>query len=151
MRQPANRLAPAVRKLWWITGSLPWLVATAAGVVVALVIEEVPLGAVLAVSGVWLVVVIVLPVYMYRRWRYEIRETDLFVARGAIFYRVTLVPFDRIQYVHTNHGPLDRALGLAQVEVFTAAGQAVQIPGLDEEEAESLREELSRVAGTTSV
>jgi membrane protein YdbS with pleckstrin-like domain len=38
-----------------------------------------------------------------------------------------------------------------QLVVYTAAGRAARIPGLDPSEADSLREELATVAGTQSV
>ena len=91
------------------------------------------------------------PHLRYRRWRYEIRERDLFLSRGSLFFVLTLIPFDRIQYVETHQGPLDLAFGLMQLVVYTAAGRAARIPGLAPEEAGSLREELSKVAGTQSV
>lgn len=93
----------------------------------------------------------VLPYLRYRRWRYEIRERDLFLSHGSLFFVLTLIPFDRIQYVETHQGPLDLAFGLMQLVVYTAAGRAARIPGLAPEEAGSLREELSKVAGTQSV
>ena len=92
-----------------------------------------------------------LPYLRYRRWRYEIRERDLFLSHGSLFFVLTLIPFDRIQYVETHQGPLDLAFGLMQLVVYTAAGKAARIPGLAPEEAGSLREELSKVAGTQSV
>lgn len=92
-----------------------------------------------------------IPYLRYRRWRYEIRERDLFLSHGSLFFVLTLIPFDRIQYVETHQGPLDLAFGLMQLVVYTAAGRAARIPGLAPEEAGSLREELSKVAGTQSV
>lgn len=94
---------------------------------------------------------VAIPFLRYRRWRYEIRERDLFLSRGSLFFVLTLIPFDRIQYVETHQGPLDLAFGLMQLVVYTAAGRAARIPGLGPDEAASLREELSRVAGTGSV
>jgi uncharacterized protein len=94
---------------------------------------------------------VTVPYLRYRRWRYEIRERDLFLARGSLFFVLTLIPFDRIQYVETHQGPLDLAFGLMQLVVYTAAGRAARIPGLDPAEAGSLREELAKVAGTQSV
>ena len=98
-----------------------------------------------------IVLAAVLPYLRYRRWRYQIRERDLFLSHGSLFFVLTLIPFDRIQYVETHQGPLDLAFGLMQLVVYTAAGRAARIPGLAPEEAGSLREELSKVAGTQSV
>lgn len=94
---------------------------------------------------------VAVPYLRYRGWRYEIRERDLFLSRGSLFFVLTLIPFDRIQYVETHQGPLDLAFGLMQLVVYTAAGRAARIPGLDPTDAGSLREELAKVAGTQSV
>ena len=135
-----------------------WRTIWVAVVVVAglLLLPSVTAGALdglvlLAAFGPAVVLAIVVPDLRYRRWRYEIRERDLFLARGSLFRVLTLIPFDRIQYVETHQGPLDLAFGLMQVVVYTAAGRAARIPGLSPRQAEDLREELSRVAGTEGV
>lgn len=150
MELPQRRLSPSVRRMWWTIALTLYVVLVVISVVVTQLVEMVPwyLPLILALAFVPAVVV---PHVAYRRWRYEIRDRDLYTAKGAIRHRRILIPFDRIQWVETTHGPLDRFFGLAQVTVYTAAGKAVQIPGLVEQEAEKLREDLSRVAGTISV
>ena len=136
--------------MWWTT----WAVLVAIGAAVASpVVGRSPAATATYVVGVLAAIVLtaVLPYLRYRRWRYEIRERDLFLSRGSLFFVLTLIPFDRIQYVETHQGPLDLAFGLMQLVVYTAAGRAARIPGLAPEEAGSLREELSKVAGTESV
>lgn len=136
--------------MWWTIAAG---IAIAASIAGALIVSEAELPPALSVAAAafllgtaWLI-----PWFRYRRWRYEIRERDLFLSHGALFFVLTLVPFDRIQYVETHQGPLDLAFGLMQLAVYTAAGKAARIPGLSPQEAEALREELSRVAGTQSV
>lgn len=150
MREPAGWLDSAVRRMWWTIGAIVTSLVTVAAVVTVVWVDVPPAVAALLVAAVGLPA-LALPPFMYRRWRYEIRERDLYLSRGAIFYKRVLVPFDRIQFVETQHGPLDRAFGLAQVVVYTAGGKAATVPGLREDEAEGLREELSRVAGTETV
>ncbi len=136
--------------MWWTL----WGAIVLVGALVASpTIVELPAGgAILAVGFVLAVVgAATVPYLRYRRWRYEIRERDLFLSHGSLFYVLTLIPFDRIQYVETHQGPLDLAFRLMQLVVYTAAGRAARIPGLDPDEAEALREELSKVAGTESV
>ena len=136
--------------MWWTIAAG---IAILAAIVAAIVMSRTELppalsvaAAAIIVSAAWL-----MPWFRYRRWRYEIRERDVFLSHGALFFVLTLVPFDRIQYVETHQGPLDLAFGLMQLAVYTAAGRAARIPGLSPREAEALREELSRVAGTHSV
>jgi membrane protein YdbS with pleckstrin-like domain len=146
--RPANRLDRRVLTMWWtVAGALLAVAALAAFPVIP---EGWGPGYALAVAAAAALAVAV-PFLRYRRWRYEIRERDLFLSRGSLFFVLTLIPFDRIQYVETHQGPLDLAFGLMQLIVYTAAGRAARIPGLAPGEAASLREELSRVAGTGSV
>jgi membrane protein YdbS with pleckstrin-like domain len=149
-RLPARPLDRRVLAMWrtiWIAVAvvlgLVLLSGSAAG--------GIPPVVAVVVALVAFALAIAIPALRYRRWRYEIRTRDLFLARGSLFHVLTLVPFDRIQYVETNQGPLDLAFGLMQLVVYTAAGRAARIPGLSPGEAEALREELSRVAGTEGV
>ncbi|HVL81814.1 MAG TPA: PH domain-containing protein [Actinomycetota bacterium] len=151
MRLPAKRLDPRLRLVWWTVGAACAAVSAAAAVALARLVPGIPPIATGSVAALVTVLAAVLPPVIWRRWRYEIRERDLFVSRGYLFAVHKLVPFDRIQYVENRQGPLDRVFGLTKLVVYTAAGRSAQIPGLDVAEAEELREELSRVAGTFSV
>jgi hypothetical protein len=136
--------------MWWTVWGAIVLVGA---LVAAPTIVGLPAGGAMFAAGFVLAVIgaATVPYLRYRRWRYEIRERDLFLSHGSWFYVLTLIPFDRIQYVETHQGPLDLAFRLMQLVVYTAAGKAARIPGLDPDEAEALREELSKVAGTESV
>lgn len=148
--RPANRLDRRVRTKWWTESAVVALIAT-----VALWVASVPTRSSPALPAVvtplLVAVAVVGPHLSYRRWRYEVRERDLFLSKGFLFFRTTLIPFDRIQYVENHQGPVDRIFGLTQLAAYTAGGRAGRIPGLDIPEAERVREELSRVAGTISV
>ncbi|HEX2054389.1 MAG TPA: PH domain-containing protein [Actinomycetota bacterium] len=143
-------LNPAVRRMWQALGMLFVLPPLLAGLIAGSRMDlAVPVLAAFALA--LLVPTVAVPRLAYRRWRYAIRQADLFTSKGAIWHVETLVPFDRIQFVESRQGPLDRVFNLTQVVVYTAAGKAATIPGLDQATAESLREELSKVAGTASV
>lgn len=150
MREPSKRLDPRIRTVWRASGLLQAALASTAAFAASSVLDGL-LPAAAAVSVLLVVAAVVVPHLMYRRWRYEIRERDVHIARGFLFSRHTLIPFDRIQYVENRQGPLDRLLGLTQIVVYTAAGPSGRIPGLALAEAEAMREELAKVAGTTSV
>jgi uncharacterized protein len=83
----------------------------------------------------------------YRFLRLEVTPLGLYVQRGWITRSWTIVPHTRIQAVETTSGPLERALGLATVEVRTASAAAARIPGLDEGRIARLREDLAAMAG----
>ena len=93
------------------------------------------------------------PALTWERLRYAVREHDLLVEQGVLFRQRVSVPLRRIQHVGTRQGPLERALGLARLTVYTAAGVAADawIEGLSQEVAESLRDQLARRSGDDGV
>jgi membrane protein YdbS with pleckstrin-like domain len=79
-----------------------------------------------------------------RNWGYAEREDDLLVRHGLMFRQIVVVPYGRMQYVDVQAGPLDRAFGIAKVQLHTAsAGTDAVIPGLPPEEAARLRDRLA--------
>lgn len=150
MQEPSNRLSSKVLGLWTLVALLAAIFVIVALAVITFVFE-LPLWLPVVVGVAVVVAGIVVPPLRYRRWRYEIRSDDLYFSRGALLLVRTVVPFDRIQYVESRQGPLDRAFGLHQLNVYTGAGRAGTIPGLEETEAQALRDELSKVAGAVSL
>ncbi|MGH2752052.1 MAG: PH domain-containing protein [Actinomycetota bacterium] len=150
MQEPSNHLSPRVLRLWMFVALLAAIVVLGA-LAVFTVVFELPLWFPPAAGVAIVAAGIVVPPLRYRHWRYEIRSDDLYFSRGALLLVRTVVPFDRIQYVESRQGPLDRAFGLHQLIVYTGAGRAGTIPGLEETEAQALRDELSKVAGAVSL
>lgn len=89
----------------------------------------------------------------FSSWGYAEREDDLLVRRGVLVYRLSVVPYGRMQFIDVRAGPLERAFGLATVHMHTAAAASdARIPGLERSEAARLRDRLaelgeSRAAG----
>jgi membrane protein YdbS with pleckstrin-like domain len=148
--QPSRPLDRRVLYLWWtLAGGLA--LAAVAAAMIAILLMDFPWGAGVVAAIAVIAFAIAVPPLRFRRWRYEIRRGDILLSRGALFFVLTLIPFDRIQFVETRQDPLERLFRLNQVVLFTAAGRAGRIPGLDPSEAESIREELSRVAGAQTI
>ena len=79
-----------------------------------------------------------------RRWGYAERDEDLYITHGALNRRLVVVPYGRMQYVDVQAGPLDRAYGIARIQLHTASpGTSAQIPGLPADEAARLRDRLT--------
>lgn len=79
-----------------------------------------------------------------RAWGYAERAEDLLVKRGVMFRRVSVIPYGRMQYVEVTAGPLERAFGMATVQMHTAAAASdARIPGLGATEAARLRDQLT--------
>jgi membrane protein YdbS with pleckstrin-like domain len=127
--------------------------------VVALIMTLVPAvaSAVLAVilgwNALWLLTALFVLLVLWqwwligrqvRSWGYAEREDDLLVRHGLMFREIVVVPYGRMQYVDVQAGPLDRAFGIAKVQLHTAsAGTDAVIPGLPPAEAARLRDRLA--------
>jgi uncharacterized protein len=75
---------------------------------------------------------------------YAERDDELLVRTGILWRRIVVVPYARLQFVDVIAGPLDRALGIASVQLHTAsAGSDAAIPGLRPDEAARLRDRLT--------
>lgn len=79
-----------------------------------------------------------------RSWKYAEREDELLVTHGIMFRELVVVPYGRMQFVDVTAGPLERAYGMATVELHTATPATdAKIPGLHPDEAGRLRDRLS--------
>lgn len=85
------------------------------------------------------------PVY-YARYRYRITEDRVDVRYGVIVIRHILVPIERVHQVEVSRGPINSMLGLADVTVTTAGGEAT-INYLEIDEAEKVAELLNGLIG----
>lgn len=117
--------------------------------VVAFAFEQtwvwIPFGVIVAFTAVTM---IILP-RQARALGYMLRADDVVFRRGILWQRIIAVPYGRMQLVDITHGPLDRAFGVSQLKMVTAAATTgVQIPGLTQAAAESLRDTLIDVAET---
>lgn len=93
-----------------------------------------------------IVLVGVLPTLRYRRWRWRMTDRALELSHGVLFRQVRALPYFRIQHIDVEHGPLDRGLGLARLDVHTASVTAT-LPGLPADAAPRVRAALLERAG----
>jgi uncharacterized protein len=151
MNEPQKRISDKALSVWRITGAITSviIVILAGGVIWLSNVFSWPIWVVIAAVGV-----IILHVYLYvylfpllrwKRWRYEVREQEIELQQGVFVVKRTLVPMIRVQHVDTRQGPLLKKYGLATVDVSTAA-TVHEIPALPVEEAEELRQFISRLA-----
>lgn len=63
---------------------------------------------------------------------YLIREKDLSYKHGLITFKLSTIPYKRIQHVELNQGVMAKRMGLASIKVFTAGSSSddLSIPGL---------------------
>ena len=155
---PANQLDPRVKNVWRINDTI-WITLVAlcaVGCCIPFVVIPSMSGLgkllliIVAICYVIALVIwdVVLPPIRFVRWRYEISEDYLDIAKGIIWRQRYTIPFIRVQNTDTRQGPILRLFGLASVTVSTAAKEHA-IPGLDFVTAEQLRDraaELARLA-----
>jgi membrane protein YdbS with pleckstrin-like domain len=80
----------------------------------------------------------------FRSWAYQEREEDLVVTRGVAFRRLSVVPYGRMQFVDVTAGPIERLFKLSTIKLHTAAAASdARIPGLEQDEAARLRDQLA--------
>lgn len=80
----------------------------------------------------------------YQRTRYALREWDLNLRQGYLFWNEQSMSFNRIQHLVVNQGPLQRLFGLANLSVYSAGthGSDLRIPGLRYQDAQNLKETI---------
>ncbi len=144
-------LEPAVRTVWRIKLGLFWTAAFVAAAVYDLVsflgrddgwLPDGVLSIGVLILGT--LAVIFLPSLRYRFWRYRLRSEELYLERGIINRVRTIVPLRRIQHLDVSQDILEREFDLGKLIVHTAGSRSseVVLPGLDYEEAQSLRDTL---------
>jgi uncharacterized protein len=157
--QHSLRLDPSTVMLWrmqrlirMVVVGIPTLIAM--GIAASTVMRtELVVVAVMTLIAMNIVFTLFWPAFEYNAFRYMVREDDLLVQSGVIFRRWSSIPHNRIQHVDTRQGPIERVFGLSRLLVFTAAGMSADgsIPGLATDDAERLRDQLSRRGGDDGV
>lgn len=77
----------------------------------------------------------------FRKKGYALREKDILFRKGILSTTTTVIPFNRIQHVALHEGVFSRMYQLSELQVYTAGGSSsdLHIPGLQKEEAESIK------------
>lgn len=84
---------------------------------------------------------VVFPIIEYKQWGYSVEEDKVVIRHGIFFIRKTIIPIIRIQNITVSQGPINRKLGLFEVEMALASG-SFSIEGLDKETADAISENL---------
>ena len=141
-----NFLNPKSKSVMYIKYGIAVAVLIAAAVILFVFrkdvgISDIAVYAVIAGAAILSIVLLAMPTIFYRHYRYIVDTEKVDVRSGVFFIRRTVVPIERIHQVQVRTGPLSNRVGLADVWVTTAGGNAV-IQYLDREIAESIAENL---------
>lgn len=103
----------------------------------------------MAIAAMWVTTLVVALWIAHKRYRYTfwiLDEDGFAVRRGRLWQWETRVPSSRVQHLDLKRGPLERAHNLASLVLHTAGTRlsAVSISGLDDADAERLRDHFSR-------
>lgn len=148
---PKNRISERALTVWKtsaiIKSMIGWI-ATIAVLVLTIIFDwTFWIFAILLILSILesILTIFVLPKLKWKRWRYEVHEHEIDLQRGVLIVKRTIIPMNRVQHVDTQQGPLLRKHHLASVTISTAA-TVHEIPALDLEEADQLRDSISRLA-----
>lgn len=125
--------------------AIPFLVAALVAEAVLSDMAILPQG---LIAGTVLVIAVLLvirvPTTRYNARGYQLGADRLRVVRGLLFRSDTVVPFGRVQHIDVNQGPLERFFGIATLTLHTAGNHnaSVSLPGLGEELARTMREDI---------
>lgn len=141
-----NPAEPVLIKVRYLA-IMPWLVALLIGSVAAGVFASpwafVATGFLLVLT-LWLLWLIPAQV---RNLGWQETEDELLLTKGKLWHTLTVVPYGRIQFVDVGAGPIERACGLAHVELHTASSSSdALVRGLDATAADALRVRLTERA-----
>ncbi len=123
---------------------LLWGIPTVGAIITSFLIKEERI----AILGTALIFLVILAVMLavtgkiYEFMGYAIRENDICMRRGLFFKKYVVVPFNRIQHITVEQGPLARAFGLASLKVYSAAGNDNDfvLNGITKERADEMKQ-----------
>src|SRR3989338_11161169 len=100
--------------------------------------------------SLFLIIVVVLPTYLYQVWYFNVYFYDLtpdfiVIKKGPITPREITIPYERIQDIYVDQDLLDRIFGLYDVHLSSAtisSGIEAHIDGVEKESADGLRKTI---------
>lgn len=97
--------------------------------------DNTPFKVLIGVPSIFVVLLVwrsILIILGFPKKGYLLREQDVSYRRGLLFYKLTTIPFNRIQHVEVSQNIIEKGVGLSSVKIFTAGGSVsdLSIPGL---------------------
>ena len=139
---------PAYRKLLRFYILLQMLVIISAFGFFIWIMPEEARAVLMAVAGIFVLatlwLILIWAPKTAGRLQYLLRDDDINLQKGFIYWRQVSVACNRIQHMEVSQGPLERYLGLATLSVFTAGtlGSDMKLPGLKLETATNIKSRL---------
>ena len=155
------QLDPAVKGVW----SISYVMRTIFLTIVVFIIDILfiqknidfwffPSGTLsLIIFFVGLILSFIIPPISYKYWKFDVRESEVYLERGILTRIKTTAPFSRIQHLDVQQSLMERMFKLSKLVLYTAGtrGADVIIPGLPIEYAEELRDHLKDITAEDSL
>lgn len=86
---------------------------------------------------------------VWRSWQFRIGDGALHLRHGVLTRVESTIPLHRVQHIDTEAGPIERRLSLTTFVLRTAsAGSDATVPGIDADDAASIRARILALVGT---
>ena len=104
---------------------------------------DIPIAISMGIPSVFVLIFVlrfVLVILGFPKKGYLLREQDISFRSGLLVYKLTTIPFNRIQHVEVSQNMIEKSFELSRVKVFTAGGSVsdLSIPGLLPEKAHQI-------------
>ncbi|HLV51122.1 MAG TPA: PH domain-containing protein [Flavobacterium sp.] len=125
-------------KIVWVNAVIFFLIGIALSVALYFIFEESEKYYFIAGILVLFSFIALFPLLTYKKKKYAFRQHDALYSSGLVFKSTHIIPYIRLQHVVIKQGWYAKRLGLATLQLHTAANDNVDvsIPGLTLEEAE---------------
>ena len=108
--------------------------------------DKIPAPQWVLITGIVLIVllILVLSYLQFLNFTFHIENNELIVKSGVLFKERRIIPFERIQSVHTHQNLVQQILNVTALKVDSAGskGKELEIPALDQATANALQAEL---------
>jgi membrane protein YdbS with pleckstrin-like domain len=148
-----SNVDPAIIGVWrWQAVATTLFLVLAASVVsfrMPLLWPFVPLLIAIGGAGLsWL-----LPALSYQHLRFGVDDTGIAIESGILWRSRIALPRVRIQHTDVSQGPLERRYGVGTLKLYTAGSRhtRIELPGLNYDDAISLRDALLAAGGSSGV
>lgn len=136
-----KKIAKEKLKVMYLSMALFYLIVLGIIITINFNIDE-PLNLAL-IFGIYFFILMLNYFYIYHAFHsvfYALREKDIIYKNGVFIKSTTIIPFNRVQNIAIHQGIFSRWFKLANLELFTAGGNDMEIKGLYYEDALKIKE-----------
>lgn len=141
-----KKIAKEKLKVMYLSIALFYLIVLGIIIAINFNIEE-PLNLAL-IFGIYFFILMLNCFYIFHAFHsvfYALREKDIIYKNGVFTKSTTIIPFNRVQNIAIHQGIFSRWFKLANLELFTAGGNDMEIKGLYYEDALKIKEFITNI------